>query len=769
MKPVSNKFKNAIKQYGRQIDTVITYNDGEEHLLDSDVLFSITPTLNGNILKSVMKQLEFESSVKVPKDTVINVMFGVQIDMNLTVAEINAMFVKRLNTQPVNLLGTTIKGFEYINLGNYIVAEEPEYNADTQSYSHTCYDKMLYAMKDYERLNITYPITVRNYINTICSYLGLTFKNINETFANYDKQVKGDSYDGYDYTFRDVLDELAQVTASTICINEVTDQLEIRYLNNTNDTIDEDYLKNVNVEFKEKYGPVNSIVLSRSGESDNVYLQDSQSIQQYGLCELKIIDNQIMNDNDRSVFLTDILQQLDGLEYYINDFDSPGITYYELCDKYTVQIDETLYNCVLLNDEIKITQGLEETIYTKMPDVSETDYSKADKTDRRINKAYIMVDKQNRKIESLVSQIGDRSQKQTSITQDIDGITQRVESIEDFTRENQGTNKLHLEDCAEGEGLIIEFRVEGDTEKFKYLTPSDNLVPSNILVPLGGHFTLVFSESIESQNPVEIDILADEPLRDLYGIHDELLIKNNVGTIIRKIGVSKEIADISYCIAGKALNVLGRVYNKQNSMATRYIKVYPNQTYYCQYEGGSLTLRKVCFYDENLEFLDYEAITTDEYESTQVVHLFTTPSETKYIKLSLEDEVTIDSVNDYELSLKNNNGEINNLFLLDNEIIEVLGEISIPTFEGDTYLYIKEYSSLSYYCKYITKNDYSDAFALQKDLDDAVVELNSSITQTATEINLEVRKKVGNNEVISKINQSSEAITINANRVSLNR
>ena len=82
MKPVSNKFKEAIKQYGRQIDAIITYTDEDgEHLLDGDVLFSITPTVNGNILKSVMKQLEFESSVKVPKGTIIKAQLGVQIDL----------------------------------------------------------------------------------------------------------------------------------------------------------------------------------------------------------------------------------------------------------------------------------------------------------------------------------------------------------------------------------------------------------------------------------------------------------------------------------------------------------------------------------------------------------------------------------------------------------------------------------------------------------------------------------------------------------------
>ena len=214
MKNVSEKFKKEIKQCGRQIDTVITYSiNGKEYLLDSDTLFSITPTVNGNILKSVMKQLNFESSVKVPKDTIINVKFGVQIDLGLTVAEVTAMKVNRLTKLPVKYLSGKLKGFEYINLGNYVVSKEPEYNADTLSYTHTCYDKMICSMKDYEKLPINYPITIKDYIKKICEHLNLQFKNENETFANYNKTINLDLYDGNDYKFRDVLDELAQVAA----------------------------------------------------------------------------------------------------------------------------------------------------------------------------------------------------------------------------------------------------------------------------------------------------------------------------------------------------------------------------------------------------------------------------------------------------------------------------------------------------------------------------------------------------------------------------
>lgn len=49
------------------------------------------------------------------------------------------------------------------------------------------------------------------------------------------------------------------------------------------------------------------------------------------------------------------------------------------------------------------------------------------------------------------------------------------------------------------------------------------------------------------------------------------------------------------------------------------------------------------------------------------------------------------------------------------------------------------------------------------------VEMNSKIEQTAESINLEVSKKVGNDEVISSINQSAEQVQINANKISLER
>ena len=94
------------------------------------------------------------------------------------------------------------------------------------------------------------------------------------------------------------------------------------------------------------------------------------------------------------------------------------------------------------------------------------------------------------------------------------------------------------------------------------------------------------------------------------------------------------------------------------------------------------------------------------------------------------------------------------------EMTEDLGKLSISLNEGTNTIKILNYTA-EITAKYAIKNDYTDIFATK-------VEMNSSIEQTAEGINLEVRKKVDENEVISKINQSAEAVTIDASKININ-
>ena len=214
MKPVTNDYKEALLSLGREYDVRVTYVNT---VLTNEQLNEVTPHYEGGMLKSVMKQLDLDSNVDIPIGTEINCQFGLKVG----------------------------NSYEYIDYGNYLVYSS-EKQEDLDSYRIVCYDKMLYSMKDYEQLPITYPITIKDYISAIATKIGLDFDDDN--FVNYDKTISEERYLSIDtieiegeeptttitslgYTYRDILDELAQVTASTICINK-DDKLEIRYIKN---------------------------------------------------------------------------------------------------------------------------------------------------------------------------------------------------------------------------------------------------------------------------------------------------------------------------------------------------------------------------------------------------------------------------------------------------------------------------------------------------------------------------------------------------------
>lgn len=564
MKTHTSQFKENIAKFGRELDSKITYSiSGTTTELGSEQLNSVSPHYEGAILKSVMKQLDIDSNIKIPIGTILTYQFGVKVG----------------------------NSYEYLNYGNYVVYSVKK-QRDTRSYKITCYDKMLYAMKEYENSNITFPITIRDYIGAICTKIGLTFANASDQFANYNKTLNNEVYldsDGrtLNYTFRDVLDELAQVTASTICINN-NDELEIRYINQTvgknllnvtatttttngvtftvnkdksitlsgtntgstswfrlapnftlpegtytlsngasvsynvalfmddnhnfgyglstktfdenvtvspyirvnanavvdnltiypmivegsytsetipqyepyGDTIDEEYLKDVNVNFGEKYGPVNTIVLSRGGDGDKISLSQPTNLADADKIAIQISDNQIMNGNDRNTYMADILTKLYGLEYYINDFTSPGICYLNLCDKYNIKVDSKFYSCIMFNNSAEITQGLQENIYTEAPEEEKQEYKYIGSTDRGITQANIIAQKAEATI--------------TEYTQRIDENTNRLNAVETKQTDTDRTISV-ISTNIDSEGNITEVTTTtGFTFNAEGMTISDN-------------------------------------------------------------------------------------------------------------------------------------------------------------------------------------------------------------------------------------------------------------------------------------------------------
>ena len=231
MKSHTSEFKEEIKTLGKQQSVRITYkeNNVTKTLTDEDIN-SATPNYEASLLKSVMKVLDLDSNIDIPLGTEIKFEYGLLV---------NGVY-------------------EYLDYGNYIVYSS-EKQEDTLSYKITCYDKMLYSMKDYEHVDITYPCTIKQYLVALCNKIGLQFKD--SDFANASRQITSElfmtinedgTYSSMGYTYRDVLDQIAETTGGCICIT-LDDKVEVRYINETNDTIDEEYINDVNVNFGEKY------------------------------------------------------------------------------------------------------------------------------------------------------------------------------------------------------------------------------------------------------------------------------------------------------------------------------------------------------------------------------------------------------------------------------------------------------------------------------------------------------------------------------------
>ena len=204
--------------------------------------------------------------------------------------------------------------------------------------------------------------------------------------------------------------------------------------------------------------------------------------------------------------------------------------YYDLLDMYNIEIFGKTYNCLMLNDEQNITQGLEENIHTDRPETSETDYKKADTTDRKINQTYLIVDKQNQKIEGVISQIGDRSEKTTTITADIDGLNSKVSNIEETTNVIEGNKTISLGNAVAGE--LIELHIYGNNDVFSSLKISDDVVLSDDLYLLGDSI-IVVTDSKENSKEYELGI--EDVLRQKEDVYDEYVLKDGKAQIIRRI------------------------------------------------------------------------------------------------------------------------------------------------------------------------------------------------------------------------------------------
>ena len=273
--------------------------------------------------------------------------------------------------------------------GTYYLKEEPTYNANKKLYIHKAYDGMVKSMVPYVAVSVNYPCSIYNYFVAITSALG--YMNNIASLPNGSRTISEDVFDGLNYTYRDVLDDIAEANGVVFYIDDK--EIKIATIGGDTITINDDILKNKNIAFNEKYGPINTIVLSRSFETDVIYLDDPTSVAQNGRNEFKIVDNQIMNGNDRSYYLPAILNRLLNIEYYIYDTELVGYGNLRRLQSVIFNTGGNTYNSYIFNNEIILTAGYKQSIYNEKPNTTATDYTFANEMEQELEQASIIINK----------------------------------------------------------------------------------------------------------------------------------------------------------------------------------------------------------------------------------------------------------------------------------------------------------------------------------------------------------------------------------------
>lgn len=448
MLAVSKKFKNAMKQPVKELEAYITGDN--DNIRSADDLISFKISCESDMCKTAMRKLEAkylgEHNLL---GQWVRVGYGVKLDS-----------------------GT----FEYLDYGSFLVTEMTSIK-DTGVSTIVGYDKMINSMKEYTKLNIEYPINLLDYTEKLCEACGLELNDmvpnvsidINSGYLysrNLNLELNTDNgclfsneqdieiINGYLYgethksgvlfntqitkelwenisgiTYRDILVQIAQATATT-CIVSNDDKVYFKPLTTTEESLTYDNMFKLKLE--PKYGEINSVVLSRTPQEDNIYMRDEDSIKNNGLTEFKIENNEII-DKDRDNVIAQIYEALHGISYYPFEATTEGLGWYEIGDNFDI-INDTgdVFNTSLFNFSINIDGGIKEILKTSASTKTQTQYQYARTIDKRIKNTEIIVNKQEEYIKSLVSDMYDENgklnQNFSEVYQDLYNIIQSIQT-----------------------------------------------------------------------------------------------------------------------------------------------------------------------------------------------------------------------------------------------------------------------------------------------------------------------------------------------------
>lgn len=245
MLAVTSAFHTAQQAPIKRVAGYVVLQDGTE-LHDNSGLIKYSIDATGDFLKTAMSH--FTASLTGQRDDLVNTMldayYGVYHDDD----------------------------WDWMLKGKFTITSA-KYNQDTGSTDLEGYDNMLQFQQPYTSVS-DFPIDLSGYLQAVCSGAGVVLENTE--IYNGSLSIEADPYvDIQDTTFRDVLEDICEVTGRNARIIP-NGNLRLDPIQDTGEVLTYDNLLKYSLE--DKYGGINSLVLSRQPQNDDVYLQDEVDI-----------------------------------------------------------------------------------------------------------------------------------------------------------------------------------------------------------------------------------------------------------------------------------------------------------------------------------------------------------------------------------------------------------------------------------------------------------------------------------------------------------
>lgn len=365
--------------------------------------------------------------------------------------------------------------------------------------SHTCtvsgFDDM--ARLDavtYAELEIPYPATLRQIAAAAAASAGLELDG--GPFL-----LEGQSYTEADppnlsgsETARQVIGWIAEAALSNAVVNRAgkIQFVSVIQADAPAGTIDADAY--FTFEAGCTYGPINTLVLGRVPQEDNVFRQDDEAVAAGGTKELRINDNPFL-DGRREEVIDALFAAVNGLTILPYTLDWRGSPAMDPGD--TLQVVDSgdavvsiLYGGAVLDFD----GGLRADTSLSVESLTETDKSKASSTGEKLRKTTLEVDKANQKITAVVESVEETQEY-------VNGVVEQVRE------ENSAALEISKDEILNTVSQV--YATQTETEALRQEVSSQ-------MAQTAEQVEIRFTQAQEATQQVADDLEADRNERETY-------------------------------------------------------------------------------------------------------------------------------------------------------------------------------------------------------------------------------------------------------------